>query len=156
MDPFSSIEAIPTPRIRVAVAIVQSGALLLVRHQKGQRSYWLLPGGGVEYGEPAKDAARREMLEETGLEVDVGSLLLVSETVAPDGSRHLIHLVFAGRQTGGALVLGDDPRVAEVRFVPLEEVPELVLHPPFADQLLAALEGRLTDQDRFLGRLWID
>lgn len=156
MDPFSSIEAIPTPRIRVAVAVVQPDGLLLVRHQKGGRSYWLLPGGGVEYGEPAREAARREMVEETGLEVQVGSLLLVSETVAPDGSRHLIHLVFQGRQTGGALCLGEDPRVVEVRYVPLAEVPDLVLHPPFADQLLAALDGGLADEDRFLGSLWID
>ena len=41
----------PGPRIRVAGLVVNGGRVLLVRQEKAGRSYWLLPGGGVEEGE---------------------------------------------------------------------------------------------------------
>ena len=53
----------PTPRIRVAGLLLQGGSVLLVRHQKGEDTYWLLPGGGVQYGESLEEALNRELLE---------------------------------------------------------------------------------------------
>ena len=47
-----------TPRVRVAVALINEQGLLLVRHQKRERSYWLLPGGGLEFGERDLSRAR--------------------------------------------------------------------------------------------------
>jgi hypothetical protein len=44
------------PRIRVAAIIQQGNALLMVRHQKAEHSYWLLPGGGVKSGETLEQA----------------------------------------------------------------------------------------------------
>lgn len=140
-------------RIRSAVLVVEDGRVLLVRHQKNGRTYWLLPGGGVEFGESAPDAARREVQEETGLQVEVGDLALVAETIAPDGSRHLLHLVFHARKAGGTLRVGDEDRLAEVRFVPLDELPTLALHPPLATALQETPEH---PAPRYLGRLWVD
>ena len=82
------------PRIRAAVAVLHEGRLLLVEHTKNARSYWLLPGGGLEWGESLHDAVAREVREETGLEVVMGDLLYASETISPDRERHLVHLVF--------------------------------------------------------------
>lgn len=143
------------PRIRAAVLLVQEGSVLLVRHRKGGRTYWLLPGGGVEFCEPAPEAARREVLEETGLEVEVQGLAMVAETIAPDRSRHLLHLVFHGRLTGGTLCVGQEERLAEARFVPLEQVPDLALHPPLGAALGAAVV-RPEAGAVYLGRLWVD
>lgn len=74
------------PRVRAAVAVLHKGQILLVQHSKADRSYWLLPGGGLDWGESLHQAARREVAEETGIQVSVGELLLASETLAPDGS----------------------------------------------------------------------
>src|ERR1700730_6290014 len=63
-------------RIRVGVLIWRAGEVLLVRHEKGGRSYWLVPGGGVDAGETMVEAGAREMLEETGYHVEMGRLLL--------------------------------------------------------------------------------
>jgi len=149
----------PPPRIRVAVALEEEGKVLLIRHQKGSKTYWLVPGGGVEYGESVRQAAVREMQEETGLDVQVDELAMVAESLAPDHSRHVLHLVFKGRQTGGQLRLGrednlpeDDQRLAELRWVPLAEISQLVMHPPCAQAFCDSLRG----PTKFIDDLWID
>lgn len=142
-------------RIRAAVILLQGEEVLLVRHQKGQDTYWLLPGGGVEYAETAPEAARREVMEETGLEVEVGDLALVAETLAPDSSRHLLHLVFGARMLGGRLQVGREARLAEARFVPLDALERLNLHPPMASAILSVARGSEVGP-RYLGALWRD
>lgn len=63
---------------RYQAAVVQDGKILLIQHRehKSGRAYWLLPGGGMEAGETEEEAVRREVLEETNLEVKVECLLL--------------------------------------------------------------------------------
>lgn len=157
---FMAQDMLKRPRIRVAVAIVEDGKLLLVEHAKGQRRYWLLPGGGVEWGEESRVAACRELAEETGVEAEIGHLILASETVAPDGSRHLLHLVFSGRRLRSKSVPRlMEERITDVRWVPLEQVGELTFHPPIGKQLVALGRVGLAYQPQdpiFLGNLWID
>lgn len=63
--------------IRCQGAIVQNGCVLLIRYRdpKSDRAYWLIPGGGREGNEPEEECVRREMREETNLDVDVERIL---------------------------------------------------------------------------------
>ena len=142
------------PRVRVAPVILEDGKLLLVRHSKGDRSYWLLPGDGVEYGESLADALRREMREETGLDVEVGALLFANDSIPPDRSRHVINLYFLARIVGGTLRLGDEPNLAELRFVSMDELSGLEFYPDIRRELRAAVETGLPDRAAYLGNLW--
>jgi len=151
-----------TPRVRVAVALLNSEGLLLVRHKKRDRSYWLLPSGGLEFGESMREAGARELREETGLDVDVGAFLLAAESLAPDRTRHVVHIVFRGTVRGGTLALGDEQlepherRIVEVRWVPLEEVRGILMHPPFSEELLQVLSQESPQEPLYLDNLWID
>jgi len=111
-------ETLRAPRIRVAPIVVRDHALLLVRHVKGDRTYWLLPGGGVDYGETLGEALLREIKEETNLDTELGELVMVNDSIPPDGHRHVVNLYFTARVTGGELRKGAESNLAELRFVP--------------------------------------
>jgi ADP-ribose pyrophosphatase YjhB (NUDIX family) len=82
-------------RVRVAALIQDSkGKVLLIQQQKNKNGYWLLPGGGIEFGESAEEALKRELKEELDLDVTKSSFLLVNESIDPNKHRHLIQLVF--------------------------------------------------------------
>ncbi|MDQ6921404.1 MAG: NUDIX hydrolase, partial [Candidatus Dormibacteraeota bacterium] len=100
-----------TPQIRVAALAVRERQVLVVEHRKRGQRYWVLPGGRVEAGETLVNALKRELQEELSLVVDVGPLLAVYETLAPD--RHTVNLAFAvdiGRQQ--PRIDRDDPVLA--------------------------------------------
>ncbi len=67
-----------TRRTRYQGAIIRQDHILVIQHREHSsgRSYWLLPGGGLEPGESEEDCVQREMWEETGLQVRVDRLLL--------------------------------------------------------------------------------
>ena len=142
------------PRVRVAVVVVRGDRLLLVRHRKGERTYWLLPGGGLDYGETIEDCARREVLEETGLSIEVKKFLFLSEAIAPDKSRHIVNLYVLGAAMGGSLTTPEEDAIEEVAWVPFAEIKGLTMYPAIADQLLAAYERDFEGDMRYLGSMW--
>jgi 8-oxo-dGTP diphosphatase len=111
----------PTRLIRCVGAVLhdERGRLLLVRRAtEPGRGRWSLPGGRVEPGESDAAALRRELLEETGLDVEVGPLVGSVHVDAPGGHTFDIH-DYRCTVTGGVLRPGDD--AAEARWVTLPE-----------------------------------
>ncbi|ABC64076.1 NUDIX domain-containing protein [Erythrobacter litoralis] len=95
------------------------GSLLLLRHSYGPQS-WALPGGGVNSGEDAADAAKREVSEE--LSIDLPRVELVGtleETIS--GSPHTCYLFFAQTDIHPTI---DRREVIEARFFPSHSLPE--------------------------------
>jgi 8-oxo-dGTP diphosphatase len=144
------------PRVRAAVAVLRQGQILLVQHTKADRSYWLLPGGGLDWGESLHQAAQREVAEETGVEVSAGELLFVSETLAPDSSKHVVHLVFEATYQGGEPRVPPEARITDVRWFPLDDVSDLTVHPPMQSDLAKLLSRKKSPERVFLGNLWVD
>jgi ADP-ribose pyrophosphatase YjhB (NUDIX family) len=72
-------------RISAGALVEQGGRLLLVRHRKpGAYDFWVAPGGGTHGDEELADTARREVREETGLDVRPERLVYVEEFHSPD------------------------------------------------------------------------
>lgn len=112
------------PLLAVDGILIEEGRVLLVRRLKEPfKSMWALPGGFVEIGETVEEAIKREMREETGLEVDVERLIGVYSDPKRDPRGHVVSIAFLLRKLGGELSAGDDAE--RVAFHPLERLPEL-------------------------------
>ena len=121
-------------RPRACGALIQDNAILMVRHVEPSRSYWTLPGGGLEAEETPAEAAVREVWEETGLRVRAVRLLW--EGNYGHGGRTSPEYCYLVEQEadgdGRAAALGLDPEEAHlasdqrllqgVSWVPLAEL----------------------------------
>lgn len=141
-------------RVRVAGIVLEQDSILLVKHRKGEHSYWMLPGGGVNPGETLHDALIREFWEETRVNIEVGDLVLVNDSIAPDHSRHVVNLHFLARIASGVPATGEDERICEVAYLPIGMLPEAPMRPDFGEALLALIRDGFPGRAPYLGSLW--
>ncbi len=111
------------PKVAVVVMLAEADRLLLVkRRHEPARGHWALPGGFLDSGEDPREAAVREMREETALRVEIAELIDVwSEPPALGGATLVI--AYRATRTGGSLRAADD--AADARFFTLDALPEL-------------------------------
>lgn len=162
-------------RVRVGALIPdpQREHLLLVEHEKIWRehdqtansanrehaSFWMPPGGGVEFGEGLHEALSREVQEETGLAVEVGVLRYVLDFVRPP--LHAVSFHFECHLPAGmpeAARLGTDPEMGEAQllrgleWVPLDDLANRRIYPePFQHRLARDLRAGFPDGTVYLG-----
>ena len=117
---------VPTPA--VGVVCVRGDEVLLIRRGKPPRmGEWSLPGGRIEPGERAVDAALRELAEETGVQARIIGLLDVIDGVFPEAGVHYVLIDYAAVWTAGEPVAGDD--ATEAGFFGLDQAQALVEWP---------------------------
>lgn len=127
-----------------AVALVQNDAgdvLLIQRSDKGR---WALPGGGHDLGESIGETGRREVREETGLDVEATDLSGVYTDpghimLNDDGeARQQFSPCFHARPTGGELRTSSE--TVRVRWVPIADLPNYDVHPTIRLRIGHALD----------------
>ena len=98
--------------------------LLVERGKEPLKGYWSLPGGILEVGETLADGIRREIREETGLEVQPLSMFEIYERIMPDEvgrpEYHYVLLDYMCRVVGGSLQAASD--VSAVAWVAREDL----------------------------------
>lgn len=137
------------PQLGVGAIVVHQDKILLVqRGREPARGQWAIPGGKVHAGESLADATRREILEETGITIEVGELAWQFEFIERDDSGevkfHYVVLDFYGRYLEGEIVAGDD--AAAVCWVDFDALEILELNPATAKALRELFPQR-TDSD---------
>ncbi len=114
-----------TPIPAVGVVCLRGDEVLLIRRGTPPRQgEWSLPGGRIEPGEKAVDAALRELREETGVEARIVGLIDVVDGMFPDIGRHYVLIDYAAVWTTGEPTAGDD--VVEARFFSLDDIDTLI------------------------------
>ncbi len=150
-----SADAEARPTIRVGGFFQADGKILMVQQGRGDDRYWLLPGGGVRFGESLAQALIRETQEELGLRVAVGALLAIVESISPepDYQKHVVHLVFDVSAAPDADLAPKESAVLAARFLSETEIAAADVRPPIADFLAACLRER-PSSPQYLGRRW--
>ncbi len=132
------------PIVGVGAVVVDGDRALLVRRAteplKGQ---WSIPGGMLELGEKLREGLAREVREETGLEVEVGDVLDVFDSIFPDAQGrtqyHYVLIDYRCTVKSGAATAGSD--VSEVRWVKSEELDGLGMKEVTVGVIRKALRG---------------
>src|SRR5690348_7926555 len=134
---MSSLPDMPRPVASVGLVTVCEDHVLLVRRDKEPyRGKWSFPGGSIEPGETSREAARREALEETGIEVEVVEVADVLDSIHPPAEGrpgyHYVIIDFLAVPAGATwtcpVPLQARPElraatdVSDARWVPLEDL----------------------------------
>lgn len=109
----------PTPTIDIVISDGKR-VVLIKRGREPFKGKWVFPGGFVDYGETAEHAAEREALEETGMEIQVTSILGVYSAPDRDPRSHHINTVFIALPLNGDPQGGDD--AADARWFDLDDL----------------------------------
>jgi ADP-ribose pyrophosphatase YjhB (NUDIX family) len=143
-------------RIRVAGILVQDGKILLVRHEKNGKSYFLLPGGGIEYGETAAEALVREFKEEVGLTIEVGKLVIVQDSIPPNLHRHVLNLYFLVKTSDYEIRVTQDNVLKGADYHLLENFQNLTVNPDIKGEILEGTNNQWSANCLYLGNRWKD
>jgi 8-oxo-dGTP diphosphatase len=143
-------EELSLVELRCAVAVVRAdGVLLLQRLDHGD---WVLPGGCPRQHESMGSCARREIREETGLDVHPSRCALVLEVNDPVTRRRTVELVFVAHEFDTSIPVAGDPG-RRAAWVGWDELRRLKLRPPIAG-FLPDLARRRGEHARYLGKMW--
>ena len=101
------------PILGVGAIVIDSGRVLLVeRGREPLRGFWSLPGGVLEVGETLADGVQRETMEETGLAIELVSVVEIFERIMRDADGkceyHYVLVDYLCRPAGGTLAPADD------------------------------------------------
>jgi ADP-ribose pyrophosphatase YjhB (NUDIX family) len=130
-----------------AIILKRDRILMAQRGKEPLKGWWSLPGGALETGERLADGVRREVREETGLEVRPLGILEVFERIMRDArgapEYHYVLIDYVCRITGGALEPGDD--VCAVEWVKRGDLPKLLI----TEGTLGVIERGFRERGKF-------
>ena len=126
------------PRVGVAVVVIRDGFILMVKRAKEPaKGKWSIPGGGLELGETLYEGARREVLEECSVVVEIERVLDAAERIIRDEEGrvkyHFVMVDMLGRYVSGEVRAQSDAE--ECRWVPIRELAGLDITSSLRDML---------------------
>ncbi|MCJ8347854.1 NUDIX domain-containing protein [bacterium] len=124
------------PRIRVSGLLKKEDQLLLIEHKKNNQIYYLLPGGGAEKEENLEISLQREFQEELGMDIEVGQLLKVVQTISPDKKRNILHMIFEVSSNSKPKMTNIDERVSGFKWIDTKSPSDCVFYPDILEDVL--------------------
>ena len=119
------------PRVGVGVMIENEKGEVLLGLRQGSHGAgeWSFPGGHLEFGETVFKTAKREVREETGLEINELELISVADEMRyiKTDNKHYLNIGIKGRYRGGEPTVLEPDKCREWRWFSLNDLPEKIL-----------------------------
>lgn len=135
----------PTIRVGIGAVIVNDeGKIFLAKRGKDVREHagmWETPGGEVEFGETMGEALKREIMEELGVEIEVGEMLDVVELIDTESGSHTVSSAFVCKIISGTPNIMEPHKCEEIGWFTWKEMEKLSLS-PYTLQDLAGFRRR--------------
>ncbi|MGE6376687.1 NUDIX hydrolase [Peribacillus muralis] len=115
-------------RVDVVYSLLFDGAtskILMVLNKNGT---WTLPGGGVEAGETLREAAKREVMEETGHNIEVGNIVALNEGFMDE--KHVFFFTYVGQIIKRPKEIPQEENIIKVEWVDLDDADRLMPYYP--------------------------
>jgi len=114
------------PKVVVGVLVQNDDNYLLVKETlENGKDYWIVPGGKVDFGEEIKFAARREIEEELGIEVELTEFLGFKESIHTQFNYHTVIFFFLGKPLTKEIKISSD--LKDAKYFSVEEIKNLDL-----------------------------
>lgn len=122
--------------IRAATVVIKNNKVLLVKSKYSDGEYYLFPGGGVEAKETVEQAAIRETLEETGINVKIKKLIHINEYI--DKSDRSIAIFFLSEEIGidKSKITSDNGKILGIEWIDINKLEDITVHPRKLVELL--------------------
>ncbi|WP_435357094.1 NUDIX domain-containing protein [Emticicia sp. SJ17W-69] len=139
-------------KIRPAILIIENEKILTMQYNYGGQDLYNLPGGNLEFGEHLTDALVREMMEEMGIKVSIGELIMVGEVFFAEQKKQTFHFIFEGEITAGTPILNPKETSAiNIKWLNINDLKSVNLYPNISEKLLQYLEGNL--DNKYIGKI---
>lgn len=118
------------PSVGIAVFIIKDGTFLMeYRKSSHGNGMWSVPGGWLEYGESFEDAAKREVLEETGLSIKDVTFCAVTNNVFQDEDKHSITVWMTSHWMSGESTIMEPEKCGALEWRDFDSLPEPLFLP---------------------------
>ncbi|WP_234736315.1 NUDIX domain-containing protein [Tellurirhabdus bombi] len=123
-------------KVRPALLLLENNHVLLMHYRYGESDVYALPGGNPDRGETMDTTLIRELEEELGIDVEVGSVACMGEVILPEAKNDVLHVVFSGQIIGGLPKLNPEHTTAlAVVWKPIAELAALNMYPNVGRQI---------------------
>lgn len=124
-------------RCRPALVLIENNHLLLMKYQYGDQFIYNLPGGNPDPGELLNETIARECMEELGIDVEVGDMLVMGQVSGNANRDDVLHILFEGELIAGIPVLQvNETSAQEVLWMPIEQIAHVLMYPNVGENLL--------------------
>lgn len=141
-------------KVRPAILIIENQKILTMKYIYGGKEVYNLPGGNLELGEYLNQALAREMVEELGIEVEIGELILIGEVHSDEEEqrKQTLHLLFEGKIMKGLPTLNPKETSAlAIHWLSANDLEKVNLYPNLTIQIKDYLAGKL--QNKYIGKI---
>jgi 8-oxo-dGTP pyrophosphatase MutT (NUDIX family) len=123
-------------RCRPALVLLENNHLLVMKYQYGDHFIYNLPGGNPDPGELLSETIARECMEELGIDVEVGQMLLMGQVSGTENRDDVLHILFDGELIGGIpeLQVGET-NAQEVLWMPINQLSQVTMYPNIGMEL---------------------